>query len=486
MPLRTLIKAQCPSCQICLAIPLKPVMKTAADGSETICNVRCNACDHVFAPPVADHRRSNHRSEEQFTVSRCASSDSCSSNSIIPDANANISAALLAAVRQTNVLSAIPGSTIQSSTSADSSKSFRKFGKLVMDLNAGTSKVLKDNKIGKEPTGYYRDMAHAFQFGLRKLANSSREVSPHRSSRSPSQDSIVVSWDIQPGDTPLVGSLKAHGATQFKKIRESFNMPDTAFYASLAYMPEQTTPSLRVIGQADAAGRSSAFFFLSPDQRFILKSCTKDDTRQVLRILARYANHVQEYKQTWLNRYFGLFTICSGRVGEKATLLVMNNFFAGQVAIHTRYDLKGSTFHRAASARERKKPAPTYKDLDWIADKRQLCFKDKYADAMKVVRADVDFLAACNLIDYSLLVGIHNRQGTAVQPPPVRAFINRQINSDTVVYFGIVDILTPFVFRKKLEKMYHHTIRWRNASCTDPKSYADRFYRFVVNHSTPE
>ena len=43
----------------------------------------------------------------------------------------------------------------------------------------------------------------------------------------------------------------------------------------------------------------------------------------------------------------------------------MNNLLPSVIAIHEKYDLKGSTYKRKASKRERLKANPTYKDLDF-------------------------------------------------------------------------------------------------------------------------
>ena len=43
----------------------------------------------------------------------------------------------------------------------------------------------------------------------------------------------------------------------------------------------------------------------------------------------------------------------------------MNNILPSSVHLHAKYDLKGSTYKRRASDRERLKPSPTFKDLDF-------------------------------------------------------------------------------------------------------------------------
>ena len=44
----------------------------------------------------------------------------------------------------------------------------------------------------------------------------------------------------------------------------------------------------------------------------------------------------------------------------------MNNLLPSKVRIHEKYDLKGSTYKRKASDHERSKSSPTYKDLDFL------------------------------------------------------------------------------------------------------------------------
>ena len=44
----------------------------------------------------------------------------------------------------------------------------------------------------------------------------------------------------------------------------------------------------------------------------------------------------------------------------------MNNLLPSQIKLHEKYDLKGSTYKRKASKRERAKKCPTLKDLDFI------------------------------------------------------------------------------------------------------------------------
>lgn len=46
----------------------------------------------------------------------------------------------------------------------------------------------------------------------------------------------------------------------------------------------------------------------------------------------------------------------------------MNNILPRSVRMHLKFDLKGSTYKRRASKKEREKSKPTFKDLDFLSD----------------------------------------------------------------------------------------------------------------------
>lgn len=115
----------------------------------------------------------------------------------------------------------------------------------------------------------------------------------------------------------------------------------------------------------------------------------------------------------------------------------MNNLLPSAVKMHLKYDLKGSTYKRRASAKERDKAVPTFKDLDFIQYMPDglLMEGDTHSAVCKTIQRDclvralvkqclflilllphligfvslsLKLLQSFKIMDYSLLVGIHN------------------------------------------------------------------------------
>jgi 1-phosphatidylinositol-4-phosphate 5-kinase len=92
--------------------------------------------------------------------------------------------------------------------------------------------------------------------------------------------------------------------------------------------------------------------------------------------------------------------------GQKIHFVIMNNMFPPHWDIHKMYDLKGSTvwteYPEEKAARILR---AVLKDLNWMNHGLGL---EKRALLTEQLRWDLELLKQVNVMDYSLLMGIHN------------------------------------------------------------------------------
>ncbi|XP_022967571.1 phosphatidylinositol 4-phosphate 5-kinase 8-like [Cucurbita maxima] len=183
----------------------------------------------------------------------------------------------------------------------------------------------------------------------------------------------------------------------FRNLREMFKLDAAEYMMSIC-----GDDGLR---ELSSPGKSGSIFYLSQDDRFVIKTLKKSELKVLLKMLPKYYGHVKEHENTLITKFFGLhrITIYGHR---KVRFVVMGNMFCTELKIHRRYDLKGSTLGRYTHG-DKSRDGITMKDLDlsyeFHMDKllRQSLFKQISLDCM--------FLESLNIIDYSLLLGVHFR-----------------------------------------------------------------------------
>lgn len=281
----------------------------------------------------------------------------------------------------------------------------------------------------------------------------------------------------------------------FRRARIACGYAEARYYSVMALQGKE--PTLQCVGADEAPGKSASFFFLSPDQQMMAKSCTPEDWDTLLRLLPNYVEYVEAarntaseaqrpegstlrgFAQTLLPRYLGMYALRVGEGGPAILVLVMANVFAGTMQIQRRYDLKGSTHGRKASVKEVKKKSPTFKDVDWMHQAEPLRVDHvTRATVLATLASDVDFLSRHGLMDYSMLVGVHD----CVPKDRVHEAMHVVTLSDDrrCCYIGIVDVLTPYGRRKQLETfLCGKVLCGRDISCQHPKKYASRFLEFM-------
>ncbi|KAF8403638.1 hypothetical protein HHK36_011742 [Tetracentron sinense] len=169
--------------------------------------------------------------------------------------------------------------------------------------------------------------------------------------------------------------------------------------------------------ELSSPGKSGSFFYLTNDDRYMIKTIKKSEVKVLLRMLPAYYNHVRAFENTLVTKFFGLHCVKStGATQKKVRFVIMGNLFCSEYAIHRRFDLKGSSHGRTTD-----KPVTeidettTLKDLDlnFIFRLQRAWFQELHRQVDK----DCEFLEQERIMDYSLLVGLHFRETSYSSDP---------------------------------------------------------------------
>ncbi|CAH9113894.1 unnamed protein product [Cuscuta epithymum] len=183
----------------------------------------------------------------------------------------------------------------------------------------------------------------------------------------------------------------------FRNLREMFKIDAADYMMSIC-----GNDGLR---ELSSPGKSGSVFFLSQDDRFMIKTLRKSEVKVLLRMLPKYHLHVQSYENTLITKFFGLHRV-KPLSGQKFRFVVMGNMFCTELRIHRRFDLKGSSLGRSADKVEIDE-STILKDLDL-----NYCFYLEHTwqeDLLKQIEIDSKFLEEQHIMDYSLLLGVHYR-----------------------------------------------------------------------------
>uniref|UniRef100_A0AAY5K6F3 PIPK domain-containing protein n=1 Tax=Esox lucius TaxID=8010 RepID=A0AAY5K6F3_ESOLU len=302
--------------------------------------------------------------------------------------------------------------------------------------------------------------------------------------------------------------LKTYAPLAFRYFRELFGIKADDYLYSICNEPliELSNP-----------GASSSWFYLTSDDEFIIKTVQHKEAEFLQKLLPGYYMNLNQNPRTLLPKFYGLYCIqCSG---VTIRIVVMNNVLPRALWMHYKYDLKGSTYKRCASRKERAKSSPTFKDLDFQEMFEGLYFDaDTYNALMKTLQRDCRVLESFKIMDYSLLLGVHvlNKKGLERGARPDSKRLNGQrvlystaresiqgegdgkvaqpvADDDTMggipakhkdekllIFLGIIDILQSYRLIKKVEHSWKALVHdGDTVSVHRPGFYADRFLKFM-------
>ncbi|OIV96686.1 hypothetical protein TanjilG_09228 [Lupinus angustifolius] len=207
----------------------------------------------------------------------------------------------------------------------------------------------------------------------------------------------------------------------FRQLRKLFHV-DPADYM-LAICGDMALREL------SSPGKSGSFFYLTQDDRFMIKTVKKSEVKVLLRMLPSYYQHVSRYENSLVTKFYGLHCV-KPIGGQKTRFIVMGNLFCSEYPIHRRFDLKGSSYGRTTDKTEEEiDETTTLKDLDLnFAFRLQ---KNWFKDLIKQIEQDCEFLEAEGIMDYSLLVGLHFRDDNTWDKMGLSPFLLRNGKQDS-------------------------------------------------------
>ncbi|KAJ5219856.1 hypothetical protein N7468_009060 [Penicillium chermesinum] len=178
--------------------------------------------------------------------------------------------------------------------------------------------------------------------------------------------------------------FKDYAPWVFRHLRAKFRLDPADYLMSLT--------SKYILSELGSPGKSGSFFYFSRDYKYIIKTIHHSEHKLLRKILPEYYRHVEKNPNTLISQFYGLHRVKMA------------------YDIHETFDLKGSTIGRDLQESDlERNPRATMKDLNWVRRNRALqCGPEKRTFFIEQLKRDVALLKRLKIMDYSLLVGIHD------------------------------------------------------------------------------
>ncbi|ERE90576.1 phosphatidylinositol-5-phosphate 4-kinase type-2 gamma [Cricetulus griseus] len=196
----------------------------------------------------------------------------------------------------------------------------------------------------------------------------------------------------------------------FRNLRDRFGIDDQDYLVSLTRSPPSETEG------------SDGRFLISYDRTLVIKEVSSEDIADMHSNLSNYHQYIVKcHGNTLLPQFLGMYRVSVEN--EDSYMLVMRNMFSHRLPVHRKYDLKGSLVSREASDKEKVKELPTLKDMDFLNKNQKVYIGEEEKKIfLEKLKRDVEFLVQLKIMDYSLLLGIHDiiRGSEPEEEGPVR------------------------------------------------------------------
>ena len=310
------------------------------------------------------------------------------------------------------------------------------------------------------------------------------------------------------------------------------------------FITELMISSQTILEELCSTGSSGSLLYYTRDGEFIVKTISKNEFKFLKTIIGEYFFYLKDNPLSFLPKLLGAYVLKRKYKKNSTNIyfIVMTNVFATNHHIDLRFDLKGSTIGRKVlkGTQDDKYIFSTgdmaLKDLDFNKSDERVYIGSKREVVLNQIKKDIEFLYSINSNDYSLLLGIHclqekkdfnllrintlkdteynkvdefsflsentrdflftNTKETETSISSENSAVDR-INKlkelydfedggilsekkNRIYYFGIIDILTEFTQKKRLEYLFKK-LRYcsNNMSCIPPIYYKQRFYNYI-------
>ncbi|XP_055040931.1 phosphatidylinositol 5-phosphate 4-kinase type-2 gamma [Misgurnus anguillicaudatus] len=170
----------------------------------------------------------------------------------------------------------------------------------------------------------------------------------------------------------------------FRNLRERFGVEDQEYQVSLT-----RRPPVKDVDDQDAG------LMLTSDHKLIVKKISNEEVEDIHNILSKYHQHIVTCRgSTLLPQFLGMYRVTVEN--EDTYFIVTRNMFSHRLTVHRKYDFKVKDMLTSTDEH-----FINNMQLVYISEEEKIMFLDK-------LNRDLEFLVHLRIMDYSLLLGIHD------------------------------------------------------------------------------